>query len=383
MRILFAGGGTGGHIYPILAVTEELQKAAINGKTNLDLRYFSDPERYNFLLASNGILVSKIFSAKLRRYFDIRNLFDIPLFFISVIQAFWKVFWFMPNVLFSKGGPGSLPVILACWFYRVPIIIHESDSIPGLANLMASRFADRIAVSFNSATEFFIAKNAGLSDKIALTGNPIRKSLIDGALEKEAAKQIFGFNPQKPVILIIGGSQGSAKINDFALNAAQELIKADIQVLHQTGVNNFEDAKNELKIILENYTEKEAACYKILPYFEKDLKDAYAAADVIVSRAGGGSIFEIAAFGKPTILIPLPKSAQNHQIQNAYEYADSGAAVVIEEANLMSNIFISQIKKIISEPEKYKTMSEAAKNFSKPEAAKIISEEIIKLAEIN
>ncbi|HLA25674.1 MAG TPA: UDP-N-acetylglucosamine--N-acetylmuramyl-(pentapeptide) pyrophosphoryl-undecaprenol N-acetylglucosamine transferase [Patescibacteria group bacterium] len=379
MRILFAGGGTGGHIYPILAVTEELQKAAINGKIDLDLRYFSDPERYNFLLASNGILVSKIFSAKLRRYFDIRNLFDIPLFFISVIQSFWKVFWFMPDVLFSKGGPGSLPVVLACWFYRVPIIIHESDSAPGLANLMASKFADRIAVSFNSATEFFIAKNAELSEKIALTGNPTRKSLTDSALEQEAAKQIFSFDSKKPLILIIGGSQGSAKINDFMLNASLELMEADIQVLHQTGVNNFDDAKKELKFILENYTEKEMARYKIVPYFEKDLQDAYAAADIIISRAGSGSIFEIAAFGKPSILIPLQKSAQNHQIQNAYEYAGSGAAIVVEEANLMPNIIISQIKKIVSDPEKFKKMSEAAKNFSKPEAAKIISEEIIKL----
>jgi len=379
MRILFAGGGTGGHIYPILAVTEELQKAAINGKIDLDLRYFSDPERYNFLLASNGILVSKIFSAKLRRYFDIRNLFDIPLFFISVIQSFWKVFWFMPDVLFSKGGPGSLPVVLACWFYRVPIIIHESDSAPGLANLMASKFADRIAVSFNSATKFFIAKNSKLSEKIALTGNPTRKSLTDSALEQEAAKQIFSFDSKKPLILIIGGSQGSAKINDFMLNASLELMEADIQVLHQTGVNNFDDAKKELKFILENYTEKEMARYKIVPYFEKDLQDAYAAADIIISRAGSGSIFEIAAFGKPSILIPLQKSAQNHQIQNAYEYAGSGAAIVVEEANLMPNIIISQIKKIVSDPEKFKKMSEAAKNFSKPEAAKIISEEIIKL----
>ena len=379
MRILFAGGGTGGHIYPILAVTEELQKAAINGKIDLNLRYFSDPERYNFLLASNGILVSKIFSAKLRRYFDIRNLFDIPLFFISVIQSFWKVFWFMPDVLFSKGGPGSLPVVLACWFYRVPIIIHESDSAPGLANLMASKFADRIAVSFNSSTEFFIAKNAELSEKIALTGNPTRKSLTDNALEQEAAKQIFSFDSKKPLILIIGGSQGSTKINDFMLNASLELMEADIQVLHQTGVNNFDDAKKELKFILENYTEKEMARYKIVPYFEKDLQDAYAAADIIISRAGSGSIFEIAAFGKPSILIPLQKSAQNHQIQNAYEYAGSGAAIIVEEANLMPNIIISQIKKIVSDPEKFKKMSEAAKNFSKPEAAKIISEEIIKL----
>src|SRR3990172_4661394 len=246
MRILFAGGGTGGHIYPILAVTEELQKAAINGKIDFDLRYFSDPERYNFLLASNGILVSKIFSAKLRRYFDIRNLFDIPLFFISVIQSFWKVFWFMPDVLFTKGGPGSLPVVLACWFYRVPIIIHESDSAPGLANLMASKFADRIAVSFNSATEFFIAKNSKLSEKIALTGNPTRKSLTDSALEQEAAKQIFSFDSKKPLILI-----------------------------------------------MEILTEKKMTPKKFLPNFKKDWQAPLPGVKILIPEPAGGSILKL------------------------------------------------------------------------------------------
>src|SRR3989344_2506560 len=226
IRILFTGGGTGGDIYSILALAQELQIRS--SKNNLDLRYFGSAGNYQYILATNGILVSNIISVKFRRYFDLRNFLDILIFPISLIQAFWKVFWFMPGVLFSKGGPGALPVVLACWFYRVPIIIHESDSAPGLANLMASKFADRIAVSFNSATKFFIAKNSKLSEKIALTGNPTRKSLTDSALEQEAAKQIFSFDSKKPLILIIGGSQGSTKINDFMLNASLELMEADI-----------------------------------------------------------------------------------------------------------------------------------------------------------
>ncbi len=143
IRILFTGGGTGGHIYPILAVAEELQFSG--GQIQLDLRYFGAPGQYRNLLETNGIKVLKIFSAKLRRYFDFRNFIDIPILLpLSIIQAFWKVFWFMPDVLFSKGGPGSLPVVLACKFYRIPIIIHDSDSIVGLANQIIAANADEV-----------------------------------------------------------------------------------------------------------------------------------------------------------------------------------------------------------------------------------------------
>lgn len=383
MRILFTGGGTGGHIYPILAVAEELQFSG--GQIQLDLRYFGAPGHYRNLLETNGIKVSKIFSAKLRRYFDFRNFIDIPILLpLSIIQAFWKVFWFMPDVLFSKGGPGSLPVVLACKFYRIPIIIHDSDSIVGLANQIAVRFADRIAVSFNAAINFLLEKYSKkrekLAGKITLVGNPIRRSLISGdVLEPTTAKKIFGFNPEKPVILVIGGSQGAVKINDFMLEIVEELVK-EFQILHQTGVKNFEDFKNELNLILKNHPDEEKARYKIFAYFEKDLKDAYLAADVVVCRASSGSIFEAAAFGKPSILIPLPSDVVgDHQITNAYEYAKTGAAIVIEQPNLEPNIFLSQLKKLFTQPETLNQMSEVAKKFSKPEAARILAEEILKL----
>jgi len=379
LRILFTGGGTGGHIYPIIAVAEELPFVA--GQVQIDLRYFGAPGPYQILLENNGIKVSKIFSAKLRRYFDLRNFIEIPILLpLSIIQAFWKVFWFMPDVLFSKGGPGSLPVVLAAKFYRIPIIIHDSDSIIGLANRLVLRWADRIAVSFESTAKTLL-EEAKLSEKVILVGNPIRRSLISGEiLEKGTAKKIFGFNPEKPVILVIGGSQGSVRINDFMLEIVEELIK-DFQVLHQTGVKNFENFKNELNLILRNYSEEEKNRYKVFPYFEKDLKDAYSAADLVVCRASSGSIFEAAAFGKPSILIPLPKSVVGeHQNFNAYEYAKTGAAIVIEQPNLKPNIFLNQLRKIFSEPEKLTQMSQAAKKFFKPEAAKILAEEILKLA---
>ncbi len=380
LRILFTGGGTGGHIYPILAVIEELQILSNQKNLLCDLRYFGVPGPYHRLLESNGIRVSKILSAKWRRYFDLRNFSDILIFLpFSIIQAIWKVFWFMPDVLFSKGGPGSLPIVLACRFYRIPIIIHESDTLVGLANRIASRYATRIGVSFASTVDFF-QQNEKQRQKVALLGNPIRRSLTSGEiLEQATAKKIFGFSPELAVILIIGGSQGATRINDFLLNIAKDLVR-EFQILHQTGSKNFNEVKSELNSIYKNFLEEEKSRYKIIPYFEKDLKDAYTAADVVVSRAGSCSIFEIAAFGKPAILVPLAEeTVGDHQINNAYEYAKTGAAVVIEGANLKPNIFIGQLKKLISEPEKLKTMSEAAKKFSKPEAARAIAEEILEL----
>ena len=388
MRILFTGGGTGGHIYPIIAVAEELQ--ILTSKKNIPLRmyYLGAPGKYKNLLNNNNIYVSKIFSAKLRRYFDIGNFIDIPFFFFSIPQALWKIFWLMPDVLFSKGGPGSLPVVLACRFYNIPIIIHESDSIPGLANKFAFSFAKRIGVSFNSIIESIIQQQKNkkkmelIQEKIALIGNPIRRSLINGdILDKETAKKVLGFNPAMPLILILGGSQGSTSLNDFMLTISGELVK-DIQVFHQTGIENFQEIKNELNNILKKYGEEERGRYKLIPYFENNIKDAYSAADIVISRAGCGSIFEIAAFGKPSILIPLSEKIVGlHQIKNAYEYSKNGATIVIEQNNLKPDIFISQLMKIIKNQEILKTMSEAAKNFSKPEASKIIADEILRLAE--
>lgn len=384
VRILFTGGGTGGHIYPILAVAEELKKIAENRKIETKFYYIGAPKALAQSLVSNGIIVLKIFSAGLRRYFDVRNFFDFFIFPVSVFQAFWKVFWVMPDILFSKGGTGSLPVVLACWFYRVPIIIHDSDSIMGLANKLAVRFSDRIAFSFYSAAEELVQsmrtekQKEAIKRKIALIGNPIRSSLNSGLIkDKTEAKNFFGFNENKPLILVLGGSQGAVRINDFFLNVAGELAK-DYLVLHQTGIDNFKSFSEELKVALKNFGETEKARYKAVSYFEKDLENAYAAADIVVSRAGSGAIFEFAAFGIPAILVPLSvKVVGAHQIKNAYEYSESGAAAVIEEENLKSNIFLAMLEKILKNQEKLKLMSEAAKKFSKPDAALIIAKEIM------
>lgn len=382
-RILFTGGGTGGHIYPILAVAQELKKIAQKQNLEIELIYLGALGNFSNVFEENEIYYQKIISAKLRRYFDLRNIIDIPLFFVSLIQAFLKVFLIMPDVLFSKGGPGSLPVVLACWFFRVPIIVHESDAVPGLANQLSFKFAKRIGISFELAQEAILKRFSGkkrekILEKIALIGNPIRPSLFQEKISQDKAKEYFGFKKELPTIFVIGGSQGSVRINDLILDSLTELIY-NYQIIHQTGKANFEEVKQQAKVILENLPHKER--YKPKPYLEiEELKIAYSAADLIVARAGSGTIFEIAAFSKPAILIPLKGSANNHQLLNAYEFFKKTGAIVIEEENLSFHIFIDQLKNLFNNKEKLKTISEKSKEFFNPEAAKIIAEEILKLA---
>lgn len=376
IRILLTGGGTGGHIYPLVAVARKLQ--------GIDLRYFGDAGLFRPYLESNGIKVHKIVSSKFRRYFSFLNFLDFFKFCVGFCQALWKIFWVMPNLAFSKGGPGALAVIFACKFYRIPIIIHESDAIPGLTSQISAKYAKKIELAFAEAEEFF--KTIKIKGEIKIVGQPIKEDLLMEGDMKEA-KRSFGFNSEKPVVLVIGGSQGAEKINDFILNNL-EAITAKFQVLHSVGTANYEQFKLEYDFVSKDISPELLKNYRFVPYFysegeityeKRSLKDAYDAADVVVSRAGSSAIFEIAGRGKPAILIPLLNSANGHQEQNAYIYNKNEAAIIIEENNLLESIFINEVLKILSNPELAAKMSQAAKQFYKPNAAQIIADDIISL----
>lgn len=373
MRILLTGGGTGGHIYPLVAVKEQIEEELEKRGETAEFRYFGDPGSYEYHLSTNDIIVVKIASSKLRRYFSLLNFFDVFKFFFGVIQSLWKIYWFMPDVVFSKGGPGALAILLVCRFYQIPIVVHESDSIPGLTNKISAKFAKKIEIAFSSAQEYFPQKK-----EVNLVGNPVRESLLKES-DKETAKLGFGFDHKKPMVLILGGSQGAERINNFILESL-ELLATKFQILHQVGLKNFESYKNEYLFVSKNYAPEIKKNYVFVPYFDLNIKDAYDACDLIVSRAGAGAIFEIAARGKPSILIPLDKSANDHQRQNAYEYARTGAALVIEQENLLGNLFTSQIELILNNSERLEKMSAAAKNFYKPDAAQKIAEDIVDIA---
>ena len=215
-------------------------------------------------------------------------------------------------------------------------------------------------------TGYFPAK------KILSVGNPIRKEILNGS--KKEAKKIFGLTGEKPIILILGGSQGAQRINDTLLIILSDILEK-FEIIHQTGQANFEQVKKEAEVVmaddLKNY-------YHPTPFLnEAELAVAFQAADLIISRAGAGTIFEIAAVGKPSILVPLFEAAQNHQVKNAYAFAESGAALVIEEANFKPHFLLERLKYIFSWPERLKQMEKKAKDFSRPEAATVIVNYII------
>lgn len=371
MKILFTGGGTAGHILPLIAVAREIRK--IYPKTDLNLYYVGPKDDFtSLLLSQENIKIKTIFAGKIRRYFGITSffsnifdvLFKVPL---GAIQSFFYIFFLAPDIIFSKGGYGALPATISGWILRTPIFLHESDIVPGLTNKFLGKLATEIFVSFPiKKIKHFPFK------KMILVGNPIRTEILNGDPEK--AKEFFKITGKKPVILILGGSQGAKKINNVVLEILPNLLN-NFEVIHQCGEKNFKNAQNEAGVMIKKDFEK---YYHLVPFMKEDgLKLAYAISQIIVSRAGASSIFEIAALGKPSVIIPMEGSAQNHQYKNAYSYAENKACIVIEESNLTPHFFLEKIKFLIERPEEAEKMAKAAKFFSKPLAARIIAEYIL------
>ncbi len=371
-RIVFTGGGTGGHIYPLLAVLEEVIK-----KSSDDiLVYYIGPKNDSVfnMVRKYHVRPYPVISSKLRRYVSPLTILDIPKFFFSLVQMLWRMYLLMPDVVFSKGGPGSFPVIFAAWFYMIPVIIHESDSVPSLNAKLSKFFAKRIAISFEHAAQYFPEK------KIALTGNPVRSSLVRDIPKKEAAREYFGFNINNQLLVILGGSQGATPINEFIFSHLKELL-LKYQLFHQVGEVNEDEALSAIGSVLQGESDQTKKRYQYAGFLnEMMMKKILAAADIVISRAGSSAIYEIAAFGKPSILVPLPRSAGNHQLVNAYEYEKSGSTVVIEETNLTLNLLTQEIDSILENPERIKEMGERGRAFFKPDASELIADEILKLS---
>ncbi len=370
MKVIFTGGGTGGHFYPIIAVADALNRLIAEKKiVKANLIFVSDSPYDSSLLFREGIKFKKIFAGKMRRYFSLWNIVDAFKIPFGILKAIWVVYFNFPDVIFSKGGYASFPVVLASRIFGIPLIIHESDSVPGKVNAWAGKFAKRVAISFSQAVDYFPEK------KTALTGNPIRRALT--VVDKKSGRDFLKLEENLPVIFVIGGSQGSKKINDTIIDILPKLLEK-YYVIHQCGSKNIKEAEGRVSVLLAKSPLKSR--YRPFAFLNEGLlKTAYSAADLVVSRASAGAIFEIAVIGTPSILIPLPYAAQDHQKENAYAYAKTGAAEVIEEPNLAPNILFSEIERLINNKKGLESMARAAKNFSKPDAAEKIAKEIINL----
>ncbi|MCX6730167.1 MAG: undecaprenyldiphospho-muramoylpentapeptide beta-N-acetylglucosaminyltransferase [Candidatus Portnoybacteria bacterium] len=357
MRILFTGGGTGGHIFPIIAIKESLP-------VDCESRYLG-PDGFAKENLSD-IKAKFIFAGKLYRYFNPMIVLEFFKIFVGIIQSLFYLFAWIPDVIFSKGGYGSFPVLFAARLYRIPIIIHDSDAVPGLVTKKSAKFAKKIILSFEASKKYFRLKN---QNKIVVIGNPVRKDLLNG--DKNKAKEIFKINSNKPVILIMGSSQGAKKINETVINTLPRLLEI-CEIIHVSGEKNLAETEKETQKSLD---------YHLYPFLnQEELKHAYALADLVVNRAGAGSIFEIAATGKPSILVPLPNSAQNHQRENAYEYKKVSDAIVLEQENLTPNMLLEQISNLLSNSQKLSEMSQKAKQFYNPATPELIRDEILKFA---
>ena len=373
MKIIFTGGGTGGHFYPLIAVAQKINEAVREQKLlKPKLYYLSDKPYDKKLLFENEISFKKILAGKLRRYFSILNFFGLFKTGWGFIKAFFLVFNIFPDVVFSNGGNTSFPVLLSARIFRIPVIIHISDSVPGRTNLWASKFAQRVALAFPETGECLSVKK----DKIAVLGNPVREELIRPL--SEGASEFLGLSKHIPTILVLGGSSGAQIINETIVDILPALVEK-YQVIHQTGKKLFKETKNRAGIVLENSEHKSR--YKTFAYLNTlAMRMSAGIADLVISRAGAGSISEIAVWGLPSIIIPIPEEVSGDQKSNAFAFARMDASIVIEQNNLAANLFLLEINKLMENENERKEMGENAKKFARTDAAEKIAQEIINIA---
>jgi len=371
MKIVFTGGGSGGHFYPTIAVAQEIHRLSEKRRLLSPQLYYIGPTPYDArALYENGIVFRKSPAGKMRHYFSVRNFFDVFRTAVGILKSIVQLFFIYPDVVFSKGGYASFPTLVAARALRIPVIIHESDAVPGRVNRWAGKFAKRIAISYPESASAFDTAH------VALTGNPVRHELF--TIASEGGAEFLDLGTEVPTIFIWGGSQGAARINDAVIDVLPALVER-YQIIHQTGEGHIEEMRNTAKVVLAGHPYQ--LRYKPFGFLDAlKLRMVAGAASLIVSRAGSGSIFEIALWGVPSIIIPIPEAVSHDQRRNAFSYARSGGAVVIEENNLSSHLLLSEINRLIENKDLLAKMGKAAKGFAKPDAARVIAEEVIELA---
>ena len=337
-RIVLTGGGTAGHVTPNMALVPKLIDEGYN------IYYIGSYEGMEKKLIEDiGVTYYGISSGKLRRYFDIKNFSD-P---FRVIKGFFEAKKILkklrPDVVFSKGGFVTVPVVIAAKQLHIPVIIHESDMTPGLANKLCLSSATKVCCNFPETV------NNLPKDKAVLTGTPIRQELLHG--NKEHARAYCGFTSDKPVLLVIGGSLGAASVNENVRKILPELLK-EFQVIHICG-----KGKTDESIQLTGYVQYE--------YVQEQLPDMFALADVVISRAGANAICELAALSKPHLLIPLSaKASRGDQILNARSFERQGYSMVLEEEEITESTLMEAIHRLYLDRDKYISAMSAGKNLN-------------------
>lgn len=369
---MLAGGGSGGHTYPLVAVAQELLRLEKQAGKTVQLCFIGDGDLLAQAARDMNTPFKRVLAPKWRRYASIKNFLDILKIPLAFIQAFVHVWLYMPDVMLVKGGYASFFPAIIAKLLTVPIIVHESDSIPGKVNHFWGKHSKRVFLSFESASQYFP------KGRTEVIGCPIRDELL-ALPDSEKARQEFGFGIDKPTIFVSGGSLGAKEINDVVLEGIVEITKK-YYVIHQCGADNYEEVSKYVSALQEE--EKKSlgsliqTSYKLFGHMNvSQLANAYAAADIIIARSGSSS-FEIAAAGKPVILIPLKSSANDHQLANAREFAKYGA-IVMEQDNVTPHLLLYEIDRANTD---WINLSRQIMQFARPQAAAIIAKELLDAA---
>lgn len=374
MRIVLTGSGSGGHFYPLIAIVEALITETRAKKLILPELYLLGPDPYDTgILTRYGISYQYVPAGKICRYFSFKNVTGVAKTLAGIFVALWKLVMIYPDVVMSKGSYTSVPVIIAAICLRIPIVIHESDVRPGRANRLAAPFAHTITVSYdnehNDAHRFPPAKTIR-------TGIPTRSHLLAPAAgDPYKQLRIAPASAGDPLLLVLGGSQGAERINDLIITSLSELLPTYI-ILHQTGEQHAQVVTKTAEVLIKQKERLDG--YHVRGFLDVDtLAAALRAAALVISRAGSGSIYEIAQSGKPSILIPIPEEISHDQRLNAYAYARTGAASVMEEKNLTPHLFKAEIARIMGDQALQQQMRAAALKFAPADAAEKIASILI------
>lgn len=365
MKAVITGGGTGGHIYPALAIADKLNKMGweieyIGCENSLEEEVLKKTD-YNFR-SLNVLPLPRKFNFKL---------FKSVFFSLKAVYNSYKLLKEInPNVVFGTGGYVTGPVLLSGYLRRIPTVIHEQNIYPGVTNKILSYFVDKIAVSNIEASKYFSNR---VQDKIIETGNPIREKIVN--MERETGIQKLDLKKNYKTLFIMGGSQGAATINNAFINSIEKIMDLnDLQVILITGKNNYKDVVDRI----ENYINKYRERLKVLSYLD-NIEWAFAAADLIIYRAGATGLAEITGRGLPAILVPFPYAAEGHQKVNAKFMEKENAAVMVEDKEFNGEVLYNLLCEIIYDENRLQTMKKNSRKLAKLDADQNIVDIILKL----
>ena len=360
MRIMIAGGGTGGHVYPGIAMYNALKRAAegveplfVGAKAGVEHRIFSELGLPHVLLPGRGIRGTGLLN-KLASPF---------IFFVGILRGIREVLAFGPDVVVGTGGYASVAVVAAAVVCRKPRVIQEQNSVPGMANRVLSRFADLVLLSYEESKSYLRGRAPAI-----VVGNPIR---VVRKPDRRAGLDFLGLDPGKPTVLVCGGSRGARTINQAAMEAIGAVAeKRNAQFVFLTGEGDFDAVKNELG--------RFGSRVRVLPFLQ-EMHHAYSVADVAVSRSGASAVFELAAFGVPTVFVPYPYAADDHQKKNVARLAETGAAVVVDNNALDGARLTAILERLLGDEAQRAEMSRRMKEWARPDADDRAAENILAL----